>query len=380
MKRFFLFVLGFSLIFGIALAQGNVQVKKYAVAIKTANVRSMPSTQGEILFVAQAGEKMEVLEDLGTWLKVRRADGTVGFIWAKLVRVEVEKVILPPKPHPRPQPKPTAPVKPAQALAPSVSRFQLSLNFSYSLVNPEEYYAFSQLVNDYYEVFAALFSSLGYSTKIEGELEGVKKTLGGTLEARYLFSKNIGLGLGFMMVSGRKGGDITFKYSSSTISASVKTDQTLSADIYAPYLALHFVYPFEIGHIDTFLGGGYFIGKFSMDYDYSDGGYDHFRISKSSPGFLGGLRIGLNISPGMGVFIEGKYTMVKFKNMEGDHITSSDTTHGTVYYFQYSGDPSTPGLMVSPREPSPSPPIKFIRPAEFNFSGPSFGIGFFYKF
>ena len=185
MKRFFLFILDFSLILGIALAQGNVQVKKYAVAIKTANVRSIPSTQGEILFVAQVGEKMEVLEDLGTWLKVRRADGTVGFIWAKLVRVEVEKVILPPKPQPRPQPKPTAPVKPAQTLAPSVSKFQLSLNFSYSFVNPEEYYAFSQMVNDYYKFFAAFFSSLGYSTKIEGELEGVKKTLGGTLEARY---------------------------------------------------------------------------------------------------------------------------------------------------------------------------------------------------
>ena len=65
--------------------------KKYAVIIvQEASIRSLPSSEGEILFVASKGEKLEILEDLGTWLKVRREDGVVGYVWSKLVGIEIE--------------------------------------------------------------------------------------------------------------------------------------------------------------------------------------------------------------------------------------------------------------------------------------------------
>jgi len=88
--------------------------RKYAVVISSgANIRSAPSTKGEIVYVARPGEKMEMLEDLGTWIKVRTQTGVEGYVWVKLVRIEVEKVATPEKTPVPSQPSQPQVAKPA---------------------------------------------------------------------------------------------------------------------------------------------------------------------------------------------------------------------------------------------------------------------------
>lgn len=94
-KRVIILLL-FVLIFFSFAVPANTQteeVKKYAVALEMSNVRSKPSIEGKVVFVAKPGEKMQILEDLGTWFKVKRKTGEVGYIFARLVRVEVVKYI-----------------------------------------------------------------------------------------------------------------------------------------------------------------------------------------------------------------------------------------------------------------------------------------------
>ncbi len=383
MKKVFLVFLSLSLISGLLFSQ-QVETKKYAVVIKTANVRSMPSTQGKILFVAQVGEKLDILEDLGVWIKVRRSDGTVGFIWSKLVRIEVEKVSKPaPKPQPAQPSVPAPPQKPAPHPKTSglSQRFEVNLNFAYSMINPKEFYAFSELSNEVLNLLSLMYEMGGSSTKIEGNLEGLKNMFSGGAEAKYLFTNNFGIGLGFTASFGNKGGSATFSWIHPTHgSGNLKIEQSLKANIYAPYLALHLIYPSSMVYVDAYGGGGLFIGKFSMNYDYSEGGYDHFQINKSTLGFLGGFRIGFNVSEGMGIFLDGRYTLAKFKNLEGDHTTSSGSTHGTVYYYEQQIINWIPALTISDTAPSSSADRRNIRPAEFNFSGFSLSIGLFYRF
>ncbi len=107
---------------GFSYAQGNVQVKKWAVITSAAsNIRSMPSKSGEIIHVAKRGDRLEVLEDLGIWLRVKLPDGRVGFVRSGEVRVEVEKVV---KSAPPAQAKPSRPTytPPSSGAKPTVSK------------------------------------------------------------------------------------------------------------------------------------------------------------------------------------------------------------------------------------------------------------------
>ena len=61
--------------------------KVACVAVKKAkcNVRSKPSTKGAIVFVAEKGVPLKVLDRRKDWVKVKHADGDVGWIHKKLV-------------------------------------------------------------------------------------------------------------------------------------------------------------------------------------------------------------------------------------------------------------------------------------------------------
>ena len=88
-------------------------MKKYAIVkVSAANIRSAPSKNGSIVHMAMKGEKLELVEDLGTWLKVRTKSGVVGFVYSPLVQVEIEKVVAPSEQPPFQQPPPTTSVQP----------------------------------------------------------------------------------------------------------------------------------------------------------------------------------------------------------------------------------------------------------------------------
>ncbi len=378
MRKGILFVLVFGLLLGICFAQGNVVEKKWAVVLRDANVRSMPSTQGSILFIAKAGERLEVLEDMGVWLKVKRADGTVGYIWAKLVRIEVERVVKqapPPSPTPAPKPSPQPAPKPSPRRTPSHFRpFGFSFNLDYAFVSPEDFNAVTQYLNLLFDAFT------NYGLTLDQPLGELKSSMGGGVEFTFRPHPNIGLGLGFSYAVGKKGGESTLSAPSSYI----KYTQDLSSTIYGPYFSLHFMVPAQMITLDLFAKAGYYKGSFSLKYDGSDSSgntsYAYFEdISKGTLGFGGGLRVKFSLSGNAGVFLGGSYNFLKFKDLEGTYRGSSTgTVKGKLYYLEgQSSLGPVHNLRISPTPPSGN---FTARPAEFNFSGFTVGAGFFMEF
>ena len=385
-KRIGILFLSFILVLGSLFSQTNVQVKKYAVVIKDANIRSMPSVQGEIIYLARAGEKLEVLDDLGTWLKVKIPSVGTGFVWSKLVRIEVEKVLKPVAPPP----KPTTPPGPKPNLKPSpqpqTARFGLSFNFNYALVSPDDFNATVVYFNGLTSEFQDIMIGAGYSASIDHPLEKLTHMLGGAVEGKFFINPNIALGLGFSYVSGSK--------TSSTILTKDSTEaftstSTLKASIFAPYFGVSFLVPSQMLSLEFFAHAGYFMGNFSQTYTgefMSAYSFDFGDMEKSTLGFMGGVRLNINLQSNMGIFLMGKYTMVKFKDIPGKLIlTSGGSTNsytGAVYYYEsHIISNWYPMLWVYDTLPSPHPSwMRNPRKAEFDFSGLYLGAGFFFRF
>ena len=68
---------------------------------KPTSIRSAPSLKGDKVRKAEKGESGEVLEESGNkrWLKIKFADGTVGWVAGRLVKIE-EKAVKEPVPEP----------------------------------------------------------------------------------------------------------------------------------------------------------------------------------------------------------------------------------------------------------------------------------------
>ncbi len=63
------------------LGKGKTVITK----VKASNVRSKATTKSSILFTVARGVPFKVLESTNTWLKVKHADGDIGWISKKLV-------------------------------------------------------------------------------------------------------------------------------------------------------------------------------------------------------------------------------------------------------------------------------------------------------
>jgi uncharacterized protein YgiM (DUF1202 family) len=61
-------------------SSGTVQVN-----VSTLNIRADPSTSAEIVGHARRGERLTVVGDSGSWLRVKLNDGTTGWVAAQLV-------------------------------------------------------------------------------------------------------------------------------------------------------------------------------------------------------------------------------------------------------------------------------------------------------
>lgn len=76
----------------IGLLTGTLIAKerKYAVVkVEAANVRIQPSSSSPIIYVAKFGEKLEIMDKIRSWYKIITPQGKEGFIWEKLVKVEI---------------------------------------------------------------------------------------------------------------------------------------------------------------------------------------------------------------------------------------------------------------------------------------------------
>ncbi|GEM_PF-997454 len=390
--RFFTSLLVLLFLTSPGWAQESVRVRKLAIAVMDANIRANPTTQSRIITMVRAGEKMEVLDDLGMWLKVKLHDGTVGYVWGKLVRVEVEKIIGRTSPVTSQKPGIVPPLKPAPARVPSPpvkakeARFDFSFNFTYALVNPDDFWTWGKSFNSQLEHTEGAWRSYGVDTQLDPALGNLKHLLGGDAEIKVFLHRNIAVGLGFSLLKGSKVQERRLDGELGGVTHYLDVSQTLKSSITAPFLALHFVMPSETADFEVFAGTGYYMGRFSADYDFNSDIYAPYTLSftdmkKSTLGFLAGIRADIKLQKNMGIFVGGKYTFVKFKDLEGKMTYNSSSITGKIYYYEYLTSLGwMPALLASSTAPAPSPGIREIRPAEFNFSGFNVSVGLFFRF
>ena len=373
MRKGILVILIFGLLLGLSFAQKKAE-KKWAVALRDATVRSMPSTQGNILFIAKAGEKLEVLDEMGLWLKVKRADGAVGYIWAKLVRVEVERVVGQVQPSSRPV------LKPAPRPSPRLKPFGFSFHFDYLIENPEDFNVVTKYNNYQVEYLRGR-----PGVYLSGALEELKSSLGAGVEFVVYPEKAIGLSLGFSFIRGHKGGEVTTSDSSGDY---IKTSQDLAATIYGPYFSLHLLFNSGKFGADLFGSVGYYRGNFSIKnlfhYKRCGNEWDEYYfledISKGTAKLGAGFRMKFYMSQRAGIFLGASYQFLKFNDLKGRARTQAVTEEGELYYFEkkIGGIGWIPDLWVFSTSPPPS--ARNARRAKFNFSGPSASAGVFFRF
>lgn len=76
---------GFCLLFAGAGALAGDDAKTVFVKVSNARVRSAPTVRSEVVGVVAFGTRMEAIEHVDDWYRVRLADGTRGFIYDELV-------------------------------------------------------------------------------------------------------------------------------------------------------------------------------------------------------------------------------------------------------------------------------------------------------
>ncbi len=90
---FFLICITVLFLLSPVLKADKVVEKDYAVVSSSgANIRYKATTKSPVIYVAHYGERLELIEDLGGWMKVKLSDGRIGFVWGPLVKIEKEKV------------------------------------------------------------------------------------------------------------------------------------------------------------------------------------------------------------------------------------------------------------------------------------------------
>ncbi len=99
-RRISLFLILILLVFFYGVKVNGQTQKKYAVATSVLKVLSSPSPDSSVVYIAQPGEKMDIIDDLGLWLKVKTQNGAVGFVQSNLVKIEVVIQAAPPSPPP----------------------------------------------------------------------------------------------------------------------------------------------------------------------------------------------------------------------------------------------------------------------------------------
>ncbi len=65
--------------------KGTSQDTYVEVQSSSVNIREAPTTDSSIVFTAQRGDELKVIDKRGTWYKVRTWSGTTGWVRASLV-------------------------------------------------------------------------------------------------------------------------------------------------------------------------------------------------------------------------------------------------------------------------------------------------------
>lgn len=385
-KKASIFLVGFLIVTNLVFSHSSsFSIRKYAVVLRETGVRNMPSSRAQVVYTAKRGDKLIILEDLGIWLKVK-IPGGFGFIRSNSVKVEQVRIITPPSP--------AVTLKNTRPLMgrPMEKKFSTSFSFNYAFVRPEDFNSPVKFSNQLENDWAGVAEEAGHSAEIDHPMQEVKHLLGAGFEGKYFFTQNLAINFGFTYLSRKKLSSTNFSLDSTSL---INAEANLKASMAVPYLGFSFILPSRWFSMEFFSDAGYFIGRFSQNSYLKLGSLikEYKQISdmnKSVLGYIVGTRLNINFNPSMGIFFEGKYTGVNFKDIHGKIRVTTDGTleerTGTVYYYEinasiyidhhsYSGWYPVLNVMESP-----STSARNLRKAEFNFSGFYLGGGFFLKF
>ena len=68
--------------------RNNATDNSYAIVVSAvSNIKSSPDANGNNLFILHNGTKVEVLENVGRWMKIELADGRQGWIDSSTVEI-----------------------------------------------------------------------------------------------------------------------------------------------------------------------------------------------------------------------------------------------------------------------------------------------------
>ncbi len=77
----------FSLMFAIQQNKYENSENMAVIFAQTVSIKSSPDERGTDLFILHEGVKVEILEGLGKWVKIRLADGKVGWLTSDVIEI-----------------------------------------------------------------------------------------------------------------------------------------------------------------------------------------------------------------------------------------------------------------------------------------------------
>ncbi len=350
----------FLVLFLIGLLSGFVfgQGKEYAVVtVSAANVRSGPATSYSVIYVAKAGEKFEVLEKVNSWYKIKIGPDKEGYIWANLVRIEVEQV------KEKPAEKPSAPSQPPQPAQKPAAKISVMFEVfgGYSFLNPADLNlhsdAWDKSVHFYFHKYLEFLESQNFISNLELQDEGAFPTIKNAIplgaRVKFLVGKSFAFGLGVGYMSKTASATPTFtanyNYGGNPQTASYSfSDFSLSLSAVNPNITLHYVIPEAAGGefgFEFYAGVGLLLAKakFSRELNVE---YPSIQINSvmerdgdgKGISVHAGLQGNFMLTENTGIFLAGEYLYGKVKKLTGlttfrSHTVTSteDRTSSTQY-------------------------------------------------
>ncbi len=249
----------------------------------------------------------------------------------------------------------------------------LDAYYGYSFINPGDLNANANYLREYYHYYNSLYRDTynnAYSMATPLEVDGTIKDLkhknifGGRL--KYYFSSEsklsrwaISLGFKYFSSFSRSSSELEYDIDNFYYGAyqlKRKTDLfRLYIEGYVPNISVHYsILNSRVFSLEAFISGGVIFGACgSFDqYNYQKtedtGNIRNTEIIKindgNGTGFAGeaGLKLEVNISKSLGIFLEGGYILQKINKISGDAIyirnNKDSNSDGYTTHFNWSGD------------------------------------------
>ncbi len=295
-KRFTTFVFLIVAIFFNIFSYSEESVKKYVMIIEKTEIKAMPDKRADTILYAEVGDRMEVLENLGKWIKVEIKNSIVGYVNSKYARIEIEKIVkrrggnresedgkrklsnklneLKVKNDTKSgknfknkekfsklEKKYRLKRKNIKEGKKNNKRIEFKFNFSYGFINPSD---LNTNINDFNSQFKINKKNLD-KADIDNNLSiGVNETkniVSGGFEFNYFFLKKFGISLELNIYRNNNDSMSELRVEDFYLTFAYNHD----VQIYEPFIGINYLLSIKPFVIDFYGNAGYFIGDFYIN-------------------------------------------------------------------------------------------------------------------